>query len=119
VAYASWVEVIVIDDTKIVQRLGDKGPVPVEVLQFGWRNTLRGLETTGAWPVLRLSGEHPFVTDEGNWILDCHYGPISDPATLAHQIKEIPGVVEHGLFLKMVHRVVVAGADGVHLLAKP
>jgi ribose 5-phosphate isomerase A len=119
VAYASRVEVIVIDDTKIVQRLGDKGPVPVEVLQFGWRNTLRGLETTGAWPVLRLSGEHPFVTDEGNWILDCHYGPISDPATLAHQIKEIPGVVEHGLFLKMVHRVVVAGADGVHLLAKP
>jgi ribose 5-phosphate isomerase A len=119
VAYASRVEVIVIDDTKIVQRLGDKGPVPVEVLQFGWRNTLRGLETTGAWPVLRLSGEHPFVTDEGNWILDCHYGPISDPATLAHQIKEIPGVVEHGLFLGMVHRVVVAGADGVHLLAKP
>jgi ribose 5-phosphate isomerase A len=119
VAYASRVEVMVVDDGKLVQRLGEKGPVPVEVLQFGWRNTHRGLEKTGARPVLRLRGERPFVTDEGNWIVDCHYGPITDPAALARQIKGIPGVVEHGLFLGMVHRVVVAGADGVHLLVKP
>jgi ribose 5-phosphate isomerase A len=95
VAYASRVEVMVVDDGKLVQRLGEKGPV------------------------LRLRGERPFVTDEGNWIVDCHYGPITDPAALARQIKGIPGVVEHGLFLGMVHRVVVAGADGVHLLVKP
>jgi ribose 5-phosphate isomerase A len=119
VAYASRVEIMVVDEGKLVKRLGSKGPVPVEVLQFGWRNTFLGLEKTGARPVLRLRGERPFVTDEGNWILDCHYGPIADPAALAHRIKEIPGVVEHGLFLGMVHRVVVAGADGVRLLEKP
>ena len=59
------------------------------------------------------------MTDEGNWILDCYYAPIADPADLARQIKEIPGVVEHGLFLGMVHSVIVAGPDGVRSLEKP
>lgn len=118
VAYATRVEVMVVDESKLVSRLGQKGPVPVEVLQFGWRNTLRGLEQTGARPVLRTPQERPFVTDEGNWILDCHYAPIADPTALARQIKEIPGVVEHGLFLGMVHSVIVAGPDDVWVLEK-
>ncbi|MHB1318413.1 MAG: ribose-5-phosphate isomerase RpiA [Anaerolineae bacterium] len=117
VAYATRFEVMV-DESKLVSRLGQKGPVPVEVLQFGWRNTQRGLEQTGARPVLRMHGERPFVTDEGNWILDCHYAPIAEPAALAQQIKRIPGVVEHGLFLGMVHSVIVASADGVRVLEK-
>jgi ribose 5-phosphate isomerase A len=118
VAYATRVEVMVVDESKLVSRLGQKSPVPVEVLQFGWRNTRRGLEKTGARPVLRMHGEHPFVTDEGNWILDCYYAPIAKPAILAQLIKEIPGVVEHGLFLGMVHGVVVAGPEGVRVLEK-
>ncbi len=118
VAYATRVEVMVVDESKLVSRLGQKSPVPVEVLQFGWRNTRSGLEQTGARPVLRMREERPFVTDEGNWILDCHYAPIADPASLARQIKDIPGVVEHGLFLGMVHSVIVASADGVRVLEK-
>ena len=116
VAYATRFEVMVVDESKLVQRLGAKCPVPVEVLQFGWRNTQSGLRDTGARTVLRMRGDHPYVTDEGNWILDCSYGPIADPDALACQIKAIPGVVEHGLFLRMVHSVVVAGAGGVREL---
>ncbi len=118
VAYATRHEVIVVDDSKLVTRLGEKGPVPVEVLQFGWRNASRGLEGTGARPVLRMRGAQPYVTDEGNWILDCYYGQIVDPGALSNRIKAIPGVVEHGLFLGMVHDVVVAGTGGLRLLKR-
>jgi len=69
VAYATRHEVIVVDESKLVPRLGFKCPVPVEVLQFGWKNTKRALEATGARPVLRLRDSQPFVTDEGNWIV--------------------------------------------------
>jgi len=119
VAYATRHEVIVVDESKLVPRLGFKCPVPVEVLQFGWKNTTRALEATGARPVLRLRDSQPFVTDEGNWILDCYYAPIEDAAALGARIKGIPGVVEHGLFLGMVHRVLVAGATGVYQLERP
>lgn len=118
VAYATRFEVMVVDESKLVSQLGQKSPVPVEVLKFGWKNTAKGLEQTGARPVLRMNGDLPFVTDEGNWILDCHYEPIADPEGLACKIKAIPGVVEHGLFLGMVHSVVVAGTDGVRLLER-
>ena len=118
VAYATRFEIIVVDESKLVAHLGQRSPIPVEVLQFGWQNTLRGLEKTGARPVLRRQGDTPFVTDEGNWILDCHYASIPDAGVLGRQIKEIPGVVEHGLFLGMVHQVIVAGANGVRVLER-
>jgi ribose 5-phosphate isomerase A len=119
VAYASKCEIIVVDSSKLVQTLGSLAPVPVEVIRFGWRSTMTALERTGGVATLRLAAGVPFITDEGNYILDCRYTPfIKDPASLAATIKTIPGVVEHGLFLGMVQQVVVASPEGVRVLGK-
>ncbi|MHB1356949.1 MAG: ribose-5-phosphate isomerase RpiA [Anaerolineae bacterium] len=119
VAYASKCEIIVVDSSKLVVSLGSLAPVPVEVIRFGWRSTMAALERTGGVPTLRIAAGAPFITDEGNYILDCRYTPaINDPLALAAAIKAIPGVVEHGLFLGMAHRVVVASPDGVQVLEK-
>ncbi len=118
VAYATRQEIIVVDESKLVELLGTKSPVPVEVIRFGWRNTQTALERTGARPVLRQANGKPYLTDEGNYILDCHYPGIAEPCTLSTQIKAIPGVVETGLFLGMVHCVVVAAADGIRIMER-
>jgi ribose 5-phosphate isomerase A len=119
VAFASRIEIIVVDSSKLVQKLGTLAPVPVEVIRFGWHSTQAALERTGGVVTLRLKAGVPFITDEGNYILDCRYNPaIVDPANLATAIKVIPGVVEHGLFLGMAQRVVVASPDGVQVLEK-
>jgi len=119
VAFASRKEVIVVDESKLVQNLGSQAPVPVEVIRFGLRCTQLALERTGASVTLRLRGEKPMITDEGNYILDCRYTPfISEPNALAIQLKSIPGVVEHGLFLGMAHLVIVAAPSGVRVISK-
>lgn len=118
VAFATRQEIIVVDDSKLVDRLGTKAPVPVEVIRFGWRNTWRALERTGAQVTQRLVAGEPYVTDEGNFILDCRYPGIGAPAALAAQINAIPGVVENGLFLGMVQRVIVASAAGVRAIER-
>lgn len=117
VAWASGDYMIVVDESKLVERLGMRADLPVEVLAFGWRATRRHLESVVPEPVLRRRGGEPFRTDEGNLIIDCRFRDgIADPHGLARALKEIPGVVEHGLFLGMARRVVVAGTDGVRLL---
>jgi ribose 5-phosphate isomerase A len=110
--------VVVVDDRKLVDRLGTKGPVPVEVIAFGWRALLPHLERLGARPILRLQpgDAEPYVTDEGNYILDCEFPPIDDPQDLDRRIRDRAGVVETGLFAGMASQVVVAGADGIKLL---
>jgi ribose 5-phosphate isomerase A len=110
--------VVVVDDSKLVDRLGTKGPVPVEVIAFGWRALLPHLERLGARPILRLQpgDTGPYVTDEGNYILDCEFPPIDDPQDLDRRIRDRAGVVETGLFAGMASQVVVAGAGGVKLL---
>jgi ribose 5-phosphate isomerase A len=121
IAAASRYRVIVVDATKVVQTIGATGPIPVEVIPFGWRHTATRLEQLGARPVLRTAptaaGETtstaPFVTDGGNYVLDCAFGAIRDPAGMASAIKNITGVVDHGLFVMMTERVHVAGANGV------
>jgi ribose 5-phosphate isomerase A len=118
VAHATRFEIIVVDDSKLVERLGTKSPVPVEVIRFGWRNTQRALEATGAKAVLRQVSGAPYITDEGNHILDCRYPGIASPRELAAQINAIPGVVENGLFLGMVQRVVIASAAGVRTIER-
>ena len=92
--------VVVGDESKRVARLGEKAPVPVEVIPFGEAVCARALAALGCEPVPREG----FVTDEGNRILDCRFGPIADPEALATAIRSIPGVVEHGLFLGMARR---------------
>ncbi len=119
VAQASRRLVIVVDESKLSPRLGTRWPVPVEVVPFGWRTQAAFLESLGGRPALRRTGEGtPFVTDHGNLILDCAFGPIADPPRLAAQMKGRTGIVEHGLFLGLATDVIVAGATGVRHLER-
>jgi ribose 5-phosphate isomerase A len=120
VAQASRVFVVVVDETKPSPRLGTRGPVPVEVLPFGWRSQIRFLEALGAAVAVRGGqGGAPFLTDSGNWILDCRFGPIADAPRLAATLGARAGIVEHGLFIGLADEVVVAGGRGVERRSRP
>jgi ribose 5-phosphate isomerase A len=110
--------IVVVDDSKLVHRLAERAPVPVEVVPFGWRSLLPAFEQTGARPVLRMNGAEPFVTDGGHYIVDCHYtGGLADAAATAARLRARTGVVETGLFIDMATAVVVAG-DQVQVLER-
>lgn len=111
VARAAGRFVVVVDERKPVQRLGESARVPVEVIPFGWTQTCAALMRLGAAAELR-GPEPPFRTDSGNYILDCRFTDLSDPAPVAAQIKSITGVVEHGLFLGMASEAFIGHADG-------
>ena len=112
VAAASRKLVIVADEHKIVKQLG-KFPLPVEVIPFAAGSVKTQLQKLGAHPVLRLHQDGSvYVTDEGNYIFDCHYEQIADPAALGPILKSITGVVEHGLFLGLASVAIVAGPNG-------
>jgi ribose 5-phosphate isomerase A len=113
VAQASRREVIIVDDEKLSPALGTSFPVPVEVVGFGVRPAMRWVESLGARVTLRGGERQPFVTDGGNLILDCDFGPIADAAALAEQLAWHAGVVEHGLFIGLVSELVVAGEAGL------
>jgi ribose 5-phosphate isomerase A len=114
VAQASLREVIVVDEAKLSPRLGTLHPLPVEVVPFGATPEVEYLEDLGASVVLRLNeAGDAFVTDEGNWILDCTFGPIADPEQLGARIDRRAGVVEHGLFLGLTTDLVIAGPSGI------
>ena len=94
--------VLVASSEKSVDQLGVRLPLPVEVVRFGWKHTANRLESLGLTPMLRMAAgtdDSPYITDQGNYILDCGLQPISDPAALAAAIKTTTGVVEHGLFV--------------------
>ena len=112
VAVASARLVIMVDESKRVGRLGEKAPVPVEVVRFGWRRTADALRALGAEPVLRGGQGSAFVTDGGNYILDCRFPGTRDLAALAGPVKALVGVVEHGLFTGMRPSVLIGHADG-------
>jgi ribose 5-phosphate isomerase A len=106
--------VIIADESKLVDALGARGPVPVEVVQFCWQYNALCIKDLGCRTVLRERSGAPFVTDNSNYILDCHFGgPLADPHGVAQAIRALPGVIEHGLFLDMADTVIVAGQDGV------
>src|SRR6185437_13890318 len=108
VAAASKRFVVVVDESKLVKRLG-VGVLPVEVLPFLWRSTAERLTGLGVSLAVRGGEETPFVTDNGNLILDLSgEGEINNPAEFALEIKKITGVVEHGLFVDMTDTVIVA-----------
>ncbi len=121
VALASRRFVLVGESSKLVAHLSDSLPtlpVPVEVLPFGWRMTRLRLAALGD-PILRERGGVPFMTDNGNHILDLYNAPLDRPADLAAAISGIPGVVEHGLFIDMATLALVGDADGVVELRRP
>ena len=126
IAAASRFRIIIVDASKVVSALATSHPVPVEIIPFGWRHTAGRLAAIGAEPALRAAAGAtsvgatlaPYVTDSGNYILDCRFAAIAQPDLLAQQIKAVPGVVEHGLFVGMTERVYVAGDDGVRVYNK-
>jgi ribose 5-phosphate isomerase A len=117
VASAAKRFLVVVDSTKLVDRLG-KFPLPVEVVKMALPVVQPRMEALGLAPKLRpvKGGTTPLLTDEGNYILDCMGGPIANPSETAHAIRSIVGVVEHGLFLNMANIVLIAGNDGVEKL---
>jgi ribose 5-phosphate isomerase A len=120
VAAASERLAIVVDQEKLVEQLGEHTPVPVEVTQFGWQATAAALARLGCVPERRYgAGEQPFVTDSGNFILDCRFGPIVDPGKLEQNIAMTVGTVESGLFVGRSSMVFVASTTGVEVLTPP
>ena len=113
IAEASERVAIAIDEGKRVARLG-ACPLPVEVLPFGWQRQAAFLAELGA-RVCRRQDENgaPYRSDNGNYILDCAFGPIEDAAALARQIKARSGVIEHGLFLDLATEAFVATERGL------
>jgi ribose 5-phosphate isomerase A len=118
VAASSKRLVIVVGADKIVDRLGVRTPLPVEIVKFAKPLCERRLGELGATPKLRAGASGPFVSDNGNFILDCEFGGIDDPAALDRRIREIPGVVGTGLFVGMAERVVVQEAGEVKVLRR-
>ena len=113
VAAATEMEIIVADSSKIVEKLGTKAPLPVEVLGFGNEHTQYALGRQGCDPVLRMKDGKPFVTDGGNLIYDCRFGNgIDNPFFLESRIDVIPGVVENGLFLNTAYDVLICDPEG-------
>jgi ribose 5-phosphate isomerase A len=111
--------VVVVDASKVVTQLGERYPLPVEVVPFGYTLAIRTLEGLGAGVSLRRSTDgQPWVSDNGNYILDCHFGPIPDPVALQKELLAIPAVVDSGLFLNMTDMAIVGQADGVRLLQR-
>ncbi|MCL4473328.1 MAG: ribose-5-phosphate isomerase RpiA [Actinobacteria bacterium] len=119
VAQVSRREIIVVDETKQSPRLGTHWPVPIEVIHFGWRSQARYLESLGAKCTIRQNRDGTqFVTDSGNMILDCHFGPIADAPQLAGLLSTRAGIVEHGLFVGLATDLIVAGANGIRSSAR-
>ena len=118
VAAASRHLVIVVDGSKRVPVLG-AFPLPVEVVPFAWGVTIRRLAAFGCVPSLRVRGDAPFVTDNGNYIVDCAFGSISDPLSLHRELKLLPGVIETGLFIGMANTLVLGSQNGVEVRQRP
>jgi len=105
---------IVVDERKLTKHLGEKQSIPLEVLPLAYKSVQVKITNLGGRARLRESAGKvgPVVTDNGNFILDADFGPIASPAQLDHKLKTFPGVLETGLFLKMVDCVYVGRRDG-------
>ncbi len=117
VALACTRYLIVAAAEKLVDQLGTRMPLPVEVVPFGWNQTAGRLRALDLNPTLRLASASaadpgPFISDGGHYVLDCATTPITDPAGLAQDLKATPGVVDHGLFVGFADRVLVVDAEG-------
>ncbi|MFW6252250.1 MAG: ribose-5-phosphate isomerase RpiA [Halanaerobium sp.] len=118
VASATEKLIIVVDETKMVEHLG-AFPLPVEVTPFSWQYTQRMIEKFSCSSEIRKEDGEIFVTDNGNYILDCNFGKIEDPVKITVELNKLPGVVENGIFAEMAEVVVIGYNDGrVEVLEK-
>jgi ribose 5-phosphate isomerase A len=112
--------VIVVDDSKLVHRLAQKFPVPMEVIPFGWQATAGQLSKLEAKPSLRLKPDgEPYLSDGGHYILDCAFEPTVAAEALARELDHIVGLVEHGLFIGFTSEVHIASQGNVRVLRSP
>jgi ribose 5-phosphate isomerase A len=112
VAAASKQFIVIGDNHKLVKKLGTF-PLPVEVVQDGWKQVQRMIDTTyQVHSILRLNAGAPFITDHGHYILDCYFKQITEPDQLCIQLNNVPGVVENGLFIKMATKAIIGMPDG-------
>lgn len=116
VAAATAFEVITVDESKLVEHLGQKAPLPVEIVQFGHEATIRKIEKLGCQTRVRIKDGAVFISDNGNYIVDCRFSDIFDPAELERDLNMIPGVVDNGLFVGIASKVIVATKDGIRIL---
>ena len=113
VAQASHRQIIVVDESKLSDALGTKFALPVEVLAFGWQSQTDKIEALGAQWTLRTNADGtPFVTDQGNYILDCRFPPMTDPHLISIQLNALAVVVENGLFLDIATDLIIGHSDG-------
>lgn len=106
--------IVIGDSSKLTDHLG-AFPLPVEVYRFGWRNASDRLTALGCVPTLREQGGKPWITEEGNLILDCKFPPepMRSPHALDRSLRAIPGVADHGLFLGMAHLIIIARGETI------
>jgi ribose 5-phosphate isomerase A len=117
VNFSAKKNLIIVDASKLSPLLGEKRAIPVEVLVFGHLTTQRALERFGR-PTLRSSGGAPVLTDSGNYIYDVAVTPLADPAAVDRALRQVPGVVETGLFCGRADWVIVAEAQGIRQLSR-
>jgi len=118
VATSSNLEIIVVDESKLVERLGQKAPVPVEIVRFSHEATIHKLEKLGCTTQMRMKDGERFVSDNGNYIVDCRFTHIADPRKLESDMNLIPGVVDSGLFLGIADKVIVASQEDSRILER-
>lgn len=120
VAKASKSLIIIVDETKLSKRLGERSPVPVEVIPLAAKIVSAEISEMGGRPSVRREkgGQRAYVTDNGNFILDCDFGPIEDPALLEATLKSMTGVVDSGIFSGMTDQVIVGSQDGSRILRR-
>jgi ribose 5-phosphate isomerase A len=118
IAFHSKKMVIIADDSKVVKSLGIDFPLPVEIVKFAWQATKKSLETFECECTLRKIFDDPFITDNGNYIIDCEFDRIANPEELEREINMIPGVVENGLFIGLADKAIVGSTQGIMTLEK-
>ncbi len=119
IAQASRINIIIVDESKLSPQLGTKWALPIEVIPFARKTELIFLGSIGGSVTLRVDENNaPFLTDQQNFILDSHFGRISDPDGLVSRLNDRAGIVEHGLFLGLATDVIVAGRENIRHLRR-
>jgi len=118
VAHASKRVIIVVDESKLVRQLGAKTVIPVEVISLAADRVMFQLRQLGGEAVVREKNGQPFISDNGNTIVDWYHGVIDDPAALEKQLKAMTGVVDSGIFAGVASAVIVAASSGVRKIER-
>ena len=107
---------IVVDESKVSRVLGTSFALPVEIVQFGWEATKRSVDQICGQSELRGGIQKPLITDNGNYILDCHFDGIPEPEKVELQLNNIPGVVENGIFVNRADKIIIGTSSGIRYL---